>query len=60
MPFGDKAMPAYLHMPRKPAAGEKLPLCIQIGGMDSSKENYYPYTNVHICHTLAAPSFSPN
>ena len=39
VPFGDKAMPAYLHMPHEPAAGEKLPLCIQIGGMDSSKEN---------------------
>ena len=39
VPFGDKFMPAYLHMPRQPAPGEKLPLCIQIGGMDSSKEN---------------------
>lgn len=39
IPFKDKHMPAYMHLPRAPAAGEKLPCVIIIGGMDSSKEN---------------------
>lgn len=39
IPFDGKFMPAYLHLPRKPSAGERLPLVIIIGGMDSSKEN---------------------
>lgn len=39
IPFGDKFMPAYLHLPREPREGEKFPCVIIIGGMDSSKEN---------------------
>ena len=39
IPLGSKYMPAYLHMPHRPQAGERLPLVIIIGGMDSSKEN---------------------
>lgn len=39
IPFEDKFLPAYLHLPHKPAPGERLPLVIIIGGMDSSKEN---------------------
>jgi fermentation-respiration switch protein FrsA (DUF1100 family) len=39
VPFAGKAMPAHLHLPRKPAAGEKFPCVINIPGMDSSKEN---------------------
>jgi fermentation-respiration switch protein FrsA (DUF1100 family) len=39
IPFGKKHLPAYLHLPRKPAPGEKFPCVISIGGMDGSKEN---------------------
>lgn len=39
IPFGSKFMPAYLHLPHRPHAGERMPLVIIIGGMDSSKEN---------------------
>ncbi|MFN4282501.1 MAG: alpha/beta hydrolase [Alphaproteobacteria bacterium] len=39
VPFGKKSLPGYLHLPRKPAAGEKFPCVISIGGMDGSKEN---------------------
>lgn len=39
IPFEGKEMPAYLHLPKQPAPGEKLPCVIIIGGMDSSKEN---------------------
>jgi fermentation-respiration switch protein FrsA (DUF1100 family) len=39
IPFGKKHLPAYLHLPRKPAPGEKFPCIISIGGMDGSKEN---------------------
>jgi fermentation-respiration switch protein FrsA (DUF1100 family) len=39
IPFAGKAMPAYLHLPRKPAAGERFPCVVNIPGMDSSKEN---------------------
>ncbi|HEU0070865.1 MAG TPA: alpha/beta hydrolase [Alphaproteobacteria bacterium] len=39
VPYGKKSLPAYLHLPRKPAAGEKFPCVISIGGMDGSKEN---------------------
>jgi dienelactone hydrolase len=39
IPFGDKAMPAYLHLPQAPKAGERFPCVLSIGGMDSSKEN---------------------
>jgi fermentation-respiration switch protein FrsA (DUF1100 family) len=39
VPFGKKSLPAYLHLPRKPAPGEKFPCVISIGGMDGSKEN---------------------
>jgi fermentation-respiration switch protein FrsA (DUF1100 family) len=39
IPFGKKQLPAYLHLPRQPAPGEKFPCVISIGGMDGSKEN---------------------
>lgn len=39
IPLGSKAMPAYLHLPRAPARGERCPCVLMIGGMDSSKEN---------------------
>jgi fermentation-respiration switch protein FrsA (DUF1100 family) len=39
IPFQGKHLPAYLHLPRKPAPGEKFPCIISIGGMDGSKEN---------------------
>jgi len=39
VPFGKKSLPGYLHLPRRPAAGEKFPCVISIGGMDGSKEN---------------------
>jgi dipeptidyl aminopeptidase/acylaminoacyl peptidase len=39
IPFGKKHLPAYLHLPRQPAPGEKFPCVISIGGMDGSKEN---------------------
>ncbi len=39
VPLGDKAMPAYLHLPRQPAPGERFPVILSIGGMDLSKEN---------------------
>ena len=39
VPFQGKFLPGYLHRPRKPAAGEKFPCVISIGGMDGSKEN---------------------
>jgi pimeloyl-ACP methyl ester carboxylesterase len=39
VPFQGKSLPAYLHLPRKPAPGEKFGCVISIGGMDGSKEN---------------------
>ncbi len=39
VPFQGKSLPAYLHLPRKPAPGEKFGCIISIGGMDGSKEN---------------------
>jgi pimeloyl-ACP methyl ester carboxylesterase len=39
IPFSDGSLPAYLHLPRRPAPGEKFPCIISIGGMDGSKEN---------------------
>lgn len=39
IPFGNKSLPAYLHLPHKPGPGEKFPCVINIPGMDSSKEN---------------------
>jgi dipeptidyl aminopeptidase/acylaminoacyl peptidase len=38
VPFGNKAMPAYLHLPHKPAPGEKFPCVLYIDGMDGCKE----------------------
>lgn len=40
IPFGDsgKSLPAYLHLPREPRAGEKFPCVISLDGMDGSKE----------------------
>ncbi len=37
--LGDAAMPAYLHLPRKPEAGERFPCVLSIDGMDACKEN---------------------
>ena len=39
-PFGakGKVLPGYLHLPHKPAPGEKFPCVIGIDGMDGSKE----------------------
>ena len=38
IPLGNKAMPAYLHLPHKPAPGEKFPCVLYIDGMDGCKE----------------------
>ena len=38
IPFQDKELPAYLHLPRKPNPGETFPCVVNIPGMDSSKE----------------------
>jgi len=38
IPFRGKQLPAYLHLPRAPAPGERFPCCVNIPGMDSSKE----------------------
>ncbi len=38
VPFQGKSLPGYLHLPRKPASGEKFPCVISIDGMDASKE----------------------
>lgn len=40
VPFGGKGkvLPGYLHLPHKPAPGEKFPCVIGIDGMDGSKE----------------------
>jgi len=39
VPFAGNSLPAYLHLPRKPAPGEKFPCVLAIGGMDGTKEN---------------------
>jgi dipeptidyl aminopeptidase/acylaminoacyl peptidase len=39
IPFQDTAMSAFLHLPAKPADGERFPCVLHIGGMDGSKEN---------------------
>jgi pimeloyl-ACP methyl ester carboxylesterase len=39
IPFEGRHLPAYLHLPHHPAASEKFPCVIIVGGMDSSKEN---------------------
>lgn len=39
VPLGDKALRAYLHLPRTPADGEQFPCVLSIPGMDNSKEN---------------------
>ena len=36
---GKQFLPAYLHLPHKPAPGEKFPCIIAVGGMDGTKEN---------------------
>jgi dipeptidyl aminopeptidase/acylaminoacyl peptidase len=38
IPFGGASLPAYLHLPARPAT--PVPCFIQIGGMDSFKEHY--------------------
>ena len=37
--FGDNALSGLLHLPYEPAAGQKFPCVINIGGMDGCKEN---------------------
>jgi pimeloyl-ACP methyl ester carboxylesterase len=37
--FRDSALSAFLHLPHRPRAGERLPCILHIGGMDGSKEN---------------------
>jgi dipeptidyl aminopeptidase/acylaminoacyl peptidase len=39
IPFGDGALSGMLHLPYAPAAGEKFPCVVNIGGMDGCKEN---------------------
>jgi dipeptidyl aminopeptidase/acylaminoacyl peptidase len=39
IPFEGKALRAWLHLPRKPAAGERFPCVVNIPGMDSCKES---------------------
>jgi len=40
IPFGKKgeSLPGYLHLPHKPAPGEKFPCVLSVDGMDASKE----------------------
>ena len=38
IPFQGRELPAYLHLPHAPGPGEAFPCCINIPGMDSSKE----------------------
>jgi dienelactone hydrolase len=38
VPFQGKVLPGYLHLPHKPAPGERFPLAIGLDGMDGSKE----------------------
>ncbi|HTI88588.1 MAG TPA: alpha/beta hydrolase [Alphaproteobacteria bacterium] len=38
IPFGGKSLPGYLHLPHVPAVGERFPLVIAIGGLDTNKE----------------------
>jgi len=38
VPFGAQFLPAYLHLPHAPAAGEKFPCVIASQGMDGCKE----------------------
>jgi dienelactone hydrolase len=38
IPFGGGALPAYLHLPRTPQAGERFPCVIYLPGMDNNKE----------------------
>lgn len=38
IPFGDASLPAWLHLPRRPAGGERLPLVVYVPGMDNNKE----------------------
>ena len=38
IPFGDASLPAYLHLPRAPAPGERFPCVLAIDGMDACKE----------------------
>ena len=39
VPYQGRSLPAYLHLPHKPAPGETFGCIISIGGMDGSKEN---------------------
>jgi fermentation-respiration switch protein FrsA (DUF1100 family) len=38
IPFGDSSLPAWLHLPRQPADGERFPLVVYVPGMDNNKE----------------------
>lgn len=38
IPFGDKSLPGYLHLPSPPKSGERFPVILAIGGLDTNKE----------------------
>jgi pimeloyl-ACP methyl ester carboxylesterase len=38
IPFGEKFLPAYLHLPHRPAPGERFAAILVIGGLDTNKE----------------------
>jgi hypothetical protein len=38
IPFAGKSLPGYLHLPHVPAVGERFPVVIAIGGLDTNKE----------------------
>ena len=38
IPFAGKSLPAYLHLPREPAPGERFACLLAIGGLDTNKE----------------------
>src|SRR6185312_7830381 len=37
IPFGEKFLPAYLHLPHRPAPGERFAAILVIGGLDTNK-----------------------
>ncbi len=39
IPFGGASLPGYLHLPRPALDGDRFPIVLAVGGMDSSKEN---------------------
>ncbi len=39
VPFGDKSLPGYLHLPHEPKPGERFPVTIGIDGMDAPRKS---------------------